>query len=38
MCQLGIVSGVLFWVQWQLNKVIYFYIIFDGLALGEQGG
>jgi len=38
LCQPSIVSGVLFWVQWQLNKVIYFYIVFDGLALGERGG
>jgi len=37
LCQSTIVSSVLFWVQWQLNKVIYFYIVFDGFAMGERG-
>jgi len=30
-------SGVCFWVQSLSIKVICFYIVFNGLALGERG-
>jgi len=33
----GGLSGVHFWVQLLSNKVICFYSVFNGLALGERG-